>query len=500
MDLGDNCYHRQIQPAKNLKLLEDVMKRYLSLSIALLALFLTACSRPSSSTGSASASSATSASASAPSENTAVEEQPTDPLQVELSADLDWQPYEASTFASLSQTEGLSDTGEFSPAGEIRPLLDLATVDGYSTAEGFYRFVPRADGSSNLCYIDFASGQEIYLCSQPNCAHADASCTSWYPSNLGILLPIPVGNSLVILHGGSPSYADLIGDAALAQIEFAALDGSGRSTGIVFPSNVQITSLPRGGYAYDDENVYFVATTTTESSTLRTLCAANAITRQVFALCDLPNEEEKILGGVGSKLIVSYSPGAYDTSISAADLQTEVACIDLSARTMASLFSYPYLSVGGIQGTTYTVLTPDSKLLTFDLQTGQQVSELAVTLPEGFDPWNMHGDGLFDGKILAHSFQISSSDAPSQLFYCAVDTESGDARLLNAVYEANGGYSPGTIAAETGDQLLFAYGQETLLITLPDGSQFSYPCYQYALTSKDDFWNNAGNFAIVARP
>lgn len=498
MDLGDNCYHRQI-PARNLKLLEDVMKRYLSLSIALLALSLAACSGPSPSTDSTPASSAISASASAPSESTAAEEQPADAPQGELPADLDWQPYEASTFASLSQTEGLSDAGGFSPAGEIRPLLDLSTVDGYSTAEGFYRFVPRADGSSNLCYIDFASGQEIYLCSQPNCAHADASCTSWYPSALG-MLPIPVGDRLVILHGGSPSYASLIGDDALAQIEFAALDGSGRSAGIVFPANVQITSLPRGGYACDDENVYFVATTTMESSTLRTLCAANAVTGQVFALCDLPNEEEKILGGIGSRLIVSYSPGAYDISISTADLQTEIACIDLSAHTVAPLFSYPYLSVGGIQGTTYTVLTPDSKLLTFDLQTGQQVSELAVTLPEGFDPKNMHGDGLFDGKILAHSFQVTSSDAPSQLFYCAVDTESGDARLLNAVYEANGGYSPGTIAAETGDQLLFAYGQETVLVTLPDGSQVSSPCNLYALTAKDDFWNNTGNYAIVARP
>ena len=74
------------------------------------------------------------------------------------------------------------------------------------------------------------------------------------------------------------------------------------------------------------------------------------------------------MGGVGSKLIVSYSPGAYDMSISAADLQTEIACIDLSAHTMAPLFSYPYLSVGGIQGTSYIVLTPDSKLLTYDLQ------------------------------------------------------------------------------------------------------------------------------------
>ena len=209
------------------------MKRYLSLSFALLALFLAACNGPLPSTDSTPASSVASASTPSPSESTDAEEQPADAPQETLPADLDWQPYEVSTFASLSQTEGLTDVSEFSPAGEIRPLLDLATVDGYSTAEGFYRFVPREDASSNLCYIDFASGQEIYLCSQPNCAHADASCTSWYPSNLGILLPIPVGDRLVVLHGGSPSYASLIGDDALAQIEFAALDGSGRSTGIV---------------------------------------------------------------------------------------------------------------------------------------------------------------------------------------------------------------------------------------------------------------------------
>ena len=255
MGLGDSCYHRQIGYIENLHFLEDVMKRYLSLSFALLALFLAACNGPLPSTDSTPASSVASASTPSPSESTDAEEQPADAPQETLPADLDWQPYEVSTFASLSQTEGLTDVSEFSPAGEIRPLLDLATVDGYSTAEGFYRFVPREDASSNLCYIDFASGQEIYLCSQPNCAHADASCTSWYPSNLGILLPIPVGDRLVVLHGGSPSYASLIGDDALAQIEFAALDGSGRSTGIVFPSNVQITSLPRGGYAYDDENV-----------------------------------------------------------------------------------------------------------------------------------------------------------------------------------------------------------------------------------------------------
>lgn len=479
------------------------MKRYCILFTALLTLCFSACGAPSSSTGNIPAASVAEP---APGDvvteqqpaETPAEAQPETPP--EAAANLDWQPYQPSALASLTLAEGLAPADAFAPAGTIRPLLDLATVDGYATGEGYYRFVPRADSSSNLCYIDFASGQEIYLCSQPNCTHADASCTSWYPSNLGILLPVPVGGQLVILHGGSPSYAAQLGEDALAQVEFAALDGSGRSRGIVFPANVQITSLPRGGYAYDDENVYFVATTFTEDTTLRTLCAANAATGQVFALYDLPNEEEKILGGVGSRLIVSYSPGAYDASISAADLQTEIACLDLAAHTVAPLFAYPYLGVGGIQGTSYTVLTPDSQLLTFDLQTGQQTGAVEVALPGGFDPWNMHGDGLFGGKLLAHSFQVSTTDEPSQLFYCAVDTQTGQAQLVEAAYQSNGLNYPGTIAAETADRFLFVTGREWLSLTLPDGSQASYPQYQYALIGKDDFWNNSGNAVAVPRP
>ena len=471
------------------------MKRFSSLYVLLLALLLSACSTTSASTTSNPVSSSQ-----VPTEDTTMQDSSGKDSSSSALADLNWQPYEASAFETVSQTQGLADANTFSPAGEIHPLLDLPTVDGYATEAGFYRFVPREDGSSNLCYIDFASGQEIYLCSQPNCAHADASCTSWYPSNLGILLPIPVGDRLVVLHGGSPSYASLIGDDALAQIEYVSLDGSSRTTGIVFPANVQITAMPRGGYAYDDENVYFVATTTTESSTTRTLCAANAATGQVFALYDLPNEEEKILGGIGSNLIVSYSPGAYDMSIAAADLQTEVACIDLNTHSVAPLFSYPYLSVGGIQGTSYTVLTPDASLLTFDLNSGEQISSLEVALPEGFDPQNMHGDGLFDGKILAHSFQVSASEEPSKLFYCAVDTQTGEVQLLSSLYQdENGSYYPDTIAAETSGQLLFAYAQEIIPVHLPDGSIVSYPYYQYALMDKDAFWNNREDYTVVSR-
>ena len=139
-------------------------------------------------------------------------------------------------------------------------------------------------------------------------------------------------------------------------------------------------------------------------------------------------------------------------------------------------------------------------MLTFDLNSGEQISSLEVALPEGFDPQNMHGDGLFDGKILAHSFQVSASEEPSKLFYCAVDTQTGEVQLLSFLYQdENGSYYPDTIAAETSGQLLFAYAQEIIPVHLPDGSIVSYPYYQYALMDKDAFWNNREDYTVVSR-
>lgn len=407
--------------------------------------------------------------------------------------------YSASTFPALTGSEGFSDSSEFTPAGEIHALLDLATIDGYSSADGYYRFVPRPDGSSNLCYIDFASQKQIYLCSQPNCDHSGDTCASWYPSNMGILLPIPVGDQVVILHGGS-SYTTELGDAALAQIETIAPDGSGRTSVAQFPASVSITAMPRGGYAYDDENVYFVLSTAGASGLSRTLCAVNAPSGKLYALYDLPDPEEKIVGGVGSCLLLSASAGAYDMGAAAEELSTQYVLLDPIAQTITPLFSAPYLAVGGIWNGTYALLTPSATLATYDLQSGSLLSEQPVSLPENFSTQSMHGDGLFDGKILVHAFQndVVDENGLSPLIYCAVDVSTGEVIQLEQTYQTElSGNQPCTIVAETADNFLFAYTDRSLELALPNGMAASYNYYQYALLPKADFWNNSGEPVVI---
>src|SRR5699024_2337505 len=136
---------------------------------------------------------------------------------------LNWLPYAPSEFAAVAGAEGLGDAAAFAPAGDICPLPDRAGVEGQANGEGFYRFIAREDGAANLCYLDFSSAQEVMLCSQPNCAHADESCPAWFPSLVGVNQAFPVGDALIILHGGNPSYASSLGEEALARIEVANL-------------------------------------------------------------------------------------------------------------------------------------------------------------------------------------------------------------------------------------------------------------------------------------
>lgn len=416
-------------------------------------------------------------------------------------ANLNWLPYAPSAFAETAGLDGLGDAAAFAPAGEIRPLFDESWVEGRAGEDGFYRFLPRADGSASLCYLDYAAAQEIVLCSQPNCAHADESCPAWFPHLVGVNQTFPVGASLVILHGGNPAYAATLGEESLARIEVASLDGGGRREVYRFPANVQVTTMPRGGYAQDDENLYFVATTTTATATLRTLCALHAPIGALYALYDLPEQEEKILGGVGTKLVLSYSPGSYDMSKSAAELQTVVACLDLSNRTLVALFSYPYVSVAGLDGEDLVVLTTEGVLRRYSLASGKQIAETPAALPAGFDPQNMHGDGLFDGKLLAHAFAVSG-DGPSVPHYIAVDLQTGEAQELSAIYEglSFGGRQPATIAAETQDALLVVCGQQEVKATLPSGETISYSPSRLALVPKADFWQNRAALTPIAWP
>lgn len=405
---------------------------------------------------------------------------------------------------SMANTTAFADLSDFSQKGDLRLLQVDAYIDGYASDEGYYRMVPRADGSNNLCYIDFATKQEIYLCSQPNCTHDNNTCTAWFPTVTGLHLPIPVGDRVILIHGGASGYEEVLGDDSLPHIDIMQPDGSDRKTIFTFPASSSIAPLVMDSLACDDEYVYFCVENYSAEATTRTLCAVSSQTGEVFSLMDLPEVEQKIAGVDGTALLFSYVADQYDLSQNIADVDVSVMRYDVSDGSQTPLFSHKYTDVGTCGTDAYWLLSSDSVLHGYDLKTGETRFEAPVSLPDELDLTQLHCDGLFDGKLLVHGYYSPEINEAGTLLYYAINTEDGTvSQLSHEFVDAWGNHSPGVIAAQIDDNFMFIYGADAKTIQFPfaDGSttDMEYNVYQYAFMKCSDYWGNQSDYTPIAK-
>lgn len=405
---------------------------------------------------------------------------------------------------SMSNATAFAELSDYSQNGELHLLQVDAYIDGYASDEGYYRMVPRADGSNNLCYIDFATKQEVYLCSQPNCTHDNDTCTAWFPTVTGLHLPIPVGDRVILIHGGASGYEDILGDDSLPHIDIMQPDGSNRKTIYTFPASCSIAPLVMDSLASDDEYVYFCVENYSAETTTRTLCAVSSQTGKVFSLMDLSGVEQKIVGADGTALLFSYVSEQYDLTQNITDIDVEVMRYDLSDGAITQLFSHKYTDVGTCGEDAYWLLSSDGVLHGYDLKTGETRIEVSVSLPAELDLTQLHCDGLFDGKLLVHGYYSPEVNAAGTLLYYAINTEDGTALQLDREFvDTWDNHSPAVIATQIDDTFMFIYGADAKTIKFPfaDGStmDMDYNVYQYAFMKCSDYWNNGTNYTPVTK-
>lgn len=387
---------------------------------------------------------------------------------------------------------------------EIEWLSDRAETDGYSSKDGYYRMISRDDCSVNLCYIDFQTNQEIYLCNSPNCSHDDDRCSSWFPFSNGVMLPIPVGEKVVILHGGNPSYANILGDDALAKVEIMDADGSNRHKILEFSATEQISQLPRGGLARDSKNVYFVLTDVVENT--RTLYSLDTVEGQASPVYTFDQPEEKIVAAEGSELVISYVPGGDDLTADLSKLETKLFRLNPKTREETPLFSYPFLSKAAFDGKIYAVLDTNGTMKAYDLSTGDILFENQLDEAIDFNLSKFYG--CFEGKFLVATYVLPDETLSSSgsIKYCAIDVKTGELTELPFIYYSDPGYGyaePNAcfIAAENDTDYMCCYGSEVIVVNFPkdDGTtlELPYNVPLYAMISKDDFWKGVGQLIPV---
>lgn len=382
-----------------------------------------------------------------------------------------------------------ADLSGFSPSGDVEGLADRAGISGYGSDTGYYSFRLREDASASLCYLDYASGREIVLCSQPNCAHDSDACPAWYPFANG-LRAVPVGDRLIALQGGSPNYADLLGAQAVPKVEVMEPDGSDRQETFTFPASCWVSTLPRGGFARDDRYLYFTVTDQSAGANARTLCAADG-EGNVFALCALPEDEERIAGGDGGALILTCMPGSSD--LSGQDYVTQVLRLDLEQMQMTPLLSYPAEALGVCGQGAYYVLDGQT-LQGYSLTDGSKLSDVAVDNPGVQTLY-----GVFDGRLLASGYTWEGEP----LCY-ALDVETGERTDLPYIFREDGTVAFGEILAQAGDRFVCVAGVQSDAVTYPAQSgeepmRTSWLSPAYALVNFADFW--AGSpMQVIPRP
>ena len=396
--------------------------------------------------------------------------------------ELDWTPV-----APATPPEGdYADPADFAPQGEVEGLADRSGISGYGSNTGYYSFRLREDASASLCYLDYASGREIVLCSQPNCTHDSDACPAWYPFDNG-LRAVPVGDRLIVLQGGSPNYVDLLGADATPKIQVMNPDGSDRQEVFAFPAGSWVSTLPRGGFARDDVYLYFTITDQSAGANARTLCAVDG-EGKVFALCALPEDEERIAGGDGGALILTCMPGSSD--LSGQDYMTQVLRLDLEQMQMTPLFSYPAEALGVCGQGAYYVLDGQT-LQGYSLTDGSKLSDVAVDNPGVQTLY-----GVFDGRLLASGYTREGEP----LCY-ALDVETGERTDLPYIFREDGTVAFGEILAQAGGRFVWVAGVQSDAVTYPAQSgekpmRTSWLSPAYTLVDHADFWAGSPMQAI----
>lgn len=387
---------------------------------------------------------------------------------------------------------------------ELQVIADNSYVNGYSSAAGYYTTVPRENGSKNICYVDYATGREIVLCSQLNCRHDSEACSAWIPTSQARSRVVPVGDKVFLLRCGNPNFADILGDASLAQLEVMNADGTDRQVIHRFAADQRVPPMPRAGMARDKQNLYF-AIESMDGSMQRTLYAANIETKQLTPILEMTREEERLVGGDEGALILEYTPGSYNMDIQ--NLVTQVVRFDPASQTETPLFEHGYIHAGVCENGEYTLLENDHFLRSYDLKTGKLLREIPVELDELFN-WNSFSPlGFFDGKLLVYSETTQNYEEAGESYipyFCyGVDVQSGEAFRVEWNYQAfDETQVPVTIMAETETHFLVHCGNRSMVITQPtmEGKKYKdrRDVQQFGMIGKQDFWNHTGEIIPIA--
>ena len=369
-----------------------------------------------------------------------------------------------------------------SPQAELVALQSDGVNWGASTEDGFYFINPivRKDGSCNLMYADYKSEQVVYLCSQANCAHDSASCTSYLMPTPGGVLPERVGDKIILFYINFP-WSDEVEEPA--RVETINFDGSGRQTIHTFrPEETPYTTM-----VTDGQNIYFVLETVQEDTSVRkNLAKLDTLTGDLELLQEMSVENAEFIWGCCGEDLITYQCKTQDDSglyqLSRWNFRTDHRDVIF---TWKSGYSFPILYENSV-----ALNGEDGYFHLLDLKENTDFTFTQYTTPESCYSNVVFADSL--GIVIRELTPTSANTASARFFSLTEDGKitdfslfmdyDGDKHIFQPVYTLND------------DEYLVYAGDdmETNFMTDSDGTSgfAQIPCPLYSIMSKSDFYSS----------
>lgn len=396
-------------------------------------------------------------------------------------------------------SNGTNETSQTVSAGGVTtegfdflPYYD----NGFAADDGLYHYRVQEDCTKQICYVDFATGQDVVLCNQLNCTHDSEACNAWISASSPSwdwLNVIPVGDKVLLLRGFWKNEAEEHSSRA----EIMNPDGTDRHLVKEFPLNVMIGGAEGDGVVRDQENLYFAGNNT--ETNLNTVYRCNIHTEKIESVCQLEKENEALIGGVDNSLLTCYVPGwAGQGNDVLKSMTKKIVKIDLATGERQEFLEHSAADYGICkQDRYYLINATEQTICSWDLHTGA-MEQHPLSEPECLD-WEIgvYPLGFYDGKLLLRN------KFDEECY--AVEASTGEMTKLDHTYAVK---NPDVAAMEP-EQLICYVAAETkdgFLITAEKEEQ---PCQgideaglpfqtvreapTYRLISKVDFWNNQGN-------
>lgn len=394
----------------------------------------------------------------------------------------------AAAFAACLLLAGCAASGPEAPAAEEDAIRYLSSNLPYGSGNeaGYYYFAKDENGNSLLRVVDYATLQDVPLCSQPNCAHSGETCPAWFAWNGTEPSVLAADDALYILFPGAPwdGWAfETYGEKALPRILKCNTDGSDRQELARFGASEAFASMP----AADGQNLYIILTDySSASGPVEKIVTIGLASGAVSADESVQRAELSIAGAWGRELILRSGTG-----------RNYYAAYNVDTKELRDLGSTDSTAVVS-EGSLCFLDEATGAIRTVSVEDGG-VTELATDLPEQASPqWAMLAGVTEQGYVVQasgedgyHNWLVDFEGRAVRQELQAESTEERDHMRMLEIF------------ARQGEDYLVSPSRSfhTVLTPGPNGATYGEDVvdYAFALISAKDFWSGTPNYRAVTR-